>query len=110
MSFSSLYQQNFIGTLSTKKWIARSTSILNVLSRFFRGLSLLLISFYRIGLSPFFGGSCRFEPSCSVYAEQAFKSLPLLKALQLVTQRILKCRPGGPFGPDPVPKCGCHHE
>jgi putative membrane protein insertion efficiency factor len=71
---------------------------------------LFLVSFYRIVLSPFLGGACRFEPSCSVYAEQALKEHTVNVAIPLIIKRVLSCRPGGRFGFDPVPHCGCHHE
>jgi putative membrane protein insertion efficiency factor len=76
-------------------------------------LLLLLISFYRFVLSPFLGGACRFEPSCSVYAEEALKTHSPGAALSLIIKRVLSCRPGGRFGLDPVPQnshYGCHHE
>jgi putative membrane protein insertion efficiency factor len=60
-----------------------------------------------VALSPIFGGACRFEPSCSVYAEQVLRNQSLFKALKLIVLRLLRCRPGGPYGFDPAPECGC---
>ena len=62
-----------------------------------------LIYLYRTFLSGWLGGNCRFEPSCSVYAEEAFQKLPPSKAFFLVVRRILSCRPFGRHGYDPVP-------
>ncbi len=110
MSFLDQFQTNFIEKSSTKKLTALWTFFLGVLKSFLRGFLLLLVAFYRVVLSPYLGGFCRFEPSCSVYAEQALKELSLKLAVKQIVQRILKCRPGGPYGPDPVQKCGCHYE
>jgi uncharacterized protein len=68
----------------------------------FKNLALLLIAAYRSVGSAWLGGACRFEPSCSAYAEEAFSSLPFFTALKKTTRRILNCRPGGGFGFDPV--------
>jgi len=69
-----------------------------------RGLALLLILFYRSTLALFMGGTCRFEPSCSCYAQQAFEKHPPVTAFRLSLQRLLKCHPLGSFGFDPVPE------
>ncbi|ERP31177.1 membrane protein insertion efficiency factor YidD [Chitinivibrio alkaliphilus] len=47
-------------------------------------------------------GVCRFTPSCSVYARDAVKTLPLHRAMLQIIQRLIRCRPGGGFGYDPV--------
>lgn len=70
-------------------------------------LALILLGFYRSFLTAFFGGTCRFEPSCSEYARQAFYIYRIDKAFILTLKRLLKCRPGGPFGFDPVPPVQC---
>ena len=67
---------------------------------------LFVIDFYRTFLSSYVGNGCRFTPSCSEYGKRAFESQPFFKALALMVKRILKCRPGGPYGYDPVPEIG----
>lgn len=71
---------------------------------FFQRTLLLFIAFYRCHLSGFFGGSCRFIPSCSCYAEEALQNLPLRKACFCIFKRLIRCRPLGAFGYDPVEK------
>lgn len=46
--------------------------------------------------------SCRFEPSCSRYTEQAITKYGLLKGSLMGAQRITKCGPWNPGGYDPV--------
>lgn len=68
-----------------------------------RSMLLFIISFYRSVGAVHFGGACRFEPSCSVYAVEAVSTHSPLVAIRLIAARLLKCRPGGPWGFDPVP-------
>ncbi|HHE39371.1 MAG TPA: membrane protein insertion efficiency factor YidD [Candidatus Cloacimonetes bacterium] len=64
---------------------------------------LLLIGFYRRIISPVLPPTCRFTPTCSNYAFQAFKKYNLFKAMKLSIFRILKCHPFHPGGYDPLP-------
>lgn len=66
----------------------------------------ILIRFYQVFLGPIFGGSCRFEPSCSCYAHQAFAIHGLKGGLKLTVRRLSRCHPWGPYGLDPVPRKG----
>jgi uncharacterized protein len=52
-----------------------------------------------VGRSP----ACRFVPSCSDYALEAIQRFGAKKGIPLIIRRLARCRPGGPFGPDPVP-------
>lgn len=46
--------------------------------------------------------SCRFEPSCSRYTEQAIAKYGLLKGSFMGAKRIARCGPWDPGGYDPV--------
>ncbi|MCW2968595.1 MAG: uncharacterized protein JWM71_2367 [Solirubrobacteraceae bacterium] len=46
---------------------------------------------------------CRMTPSCSEFAIEALHQHGTLRGLRLTAGRILRCRPGGSSGPDPVP-------
>lgn len=65
---------------------------------------IFLIQFYRTCISPFTPPACRFTPTCSQYGLEAFRKHGPIKGLYLTTRRILRCRPGGGSGYDPVPE------
>lgn len=69
---------------------------------------LSTIGFYKkhvsVGLVALFGGGCRFNPTCSDYAEGAIERFGAKKGATLAIKRILGCHPFGGFGFDPVPK------
>lgn len=67
------------------------------------GLLILLVRAYRAALTPFFGPCCRFEPSCSRYAEEALAMHGVLKGLRLTLFRLGRCHPLCAGGLDPVP-------
>lgn len=64
---------------------------------------IALITFYRTAISPSLPRSCRFEPSCSAYALQAFRKYNVFKAFWLSFTRILRCNPFCKGGYDPLP-------
>ena len=64
---------------------------------------ILLIRFYQVCISPFTMSSCRFTPTCSQYAFEAFRKYGPVKGFILSFKRIIRCRPGGGSGYDPVP-------
>jgi hypothetical protein len=81
-----------------------SSDFKSVLFKFLSHFSLLFIGLYRSVFTAHFGaGVCRFEPTCSAYANQAFLKYPFLTAFKLVLKRVLKCYPGSSFGYDPLP-------
>jgi len=69
-----------------------------------KALFIFLIRFYQVMLSPFLGGRCRFEPSCSVYAEECISRFGAGRGGVLAVKRLLRCHPFGGFGFDPPPK------
>ena len=62
-----------------------------------------LIGLYRITLSGWLGGQCRFSPTCSRYAEEAVRTHGAIKGVFLASRRVLRCNPFGRGGLDPVP-------
>ena len=64
---------------------------------------VFLILFYRKCISPFTPASCRFTPTCSAYALEAFRKHGPFKGLYLTVRRLLRCHPWGGSGYDPVP-------
>jgi hypothetical protein len=46
---------------------------------------------------------CRFTPSCSCYAVEALETHGARRGLWLTLRRLVRCRPFGPSGFDPVP-------
>ncbi|MCZ8155934.1 MAG: membrane protein insertion efficiency factor YidD [Leptospira sp.] len=65
---------------------------------------LLLIYFYKKLISPMLPPACRFSPTCSEYAAEAFRSYPFFSAFKLSAQRISRCHPFHEGGLDPLPK------
>ena len=67
--------------------------LISLPGRVLRRTALLLLAAYRLLLSPFFFGRCRFYPSCSQYATIAFTRLPFWRALLLTAHRLGRCHP-----------------
>lgn len=64
---------------------------------------VLLVRFYQICISPLKPSCCRFTPTCSQYAMEAFRKYGVFKGTWLAIKRILRCHPWGGSGYDPVP-------
>ncbi len=68
-------------------------------------VALLALRFYKANLSILFAGSCRFEPTCSLYAYEAIERFGLTRGIWLGVKRLLRCHPlSRKFGYDPVPE------
>lgn len=66
---------------------------------------VFMINIYQRFVSPAFGGRavCRFTPTCSEYTKTAILRYGLVRGTLMGIRRILRCRPGGGCGFDPVP-------
>lgn len=65
--------------------------------------AVALIRAYQVTLGPLMGGHCRFQPTCSEYARQAYTMRDPLTATLLTLRRLARCHPLGGSGHDPVP-------
>ncbi len=63
---------------------------------------IIVIYLYRYTLSPIIGNQCRFDPTCSHYAEDALKKYGAFRGSLMAVKRILKCHPWHEGGYDPV--------
>jgi putative membrane protein insertion efficiency factor len=67
-----------------------------------RGMRLLLVPFQgMVSLTP---RLCKYEPSCSCYAEHAVRSHGVVRGLGLAGWRVMRCNPWSSGGYDPVPE------
>lgn len=64
---------------------------------------LLLIRVYQWTLSPFLGRQCRFHPTCSRYAAEAYQRHGFRAGSRLTLRRLARCHPFHAGGYDPVP-------
>ena len=73
-------------------------------------LCIALIKFYRKFLSPLKRrGCCRFVPTCSQYALEAFQKRGFFVGMILTVWRVLRCNPYCAGGYDPVPETGLRY-
>ena len=69
-----------------------------------RKFFILIILIYQKFFSPLLGSNCRFHPTCSAYTMEAIERFGAYNGIILGFKRIIKCRPGGGCGIDPVPE------
>lgn len=66
-------------------------------------LCMFLIRLYRRYVSPIKPGCCRFSPTCSAYALEAYEKRGFFAGTVLTVWRLLRCNPFCRPGYDPVP-------
>lgn len=74
------------------------------------GLASWAVHGYRLLISPLHPPTCRFHPSCSAYALEAYRYFGFWKGTGLTILRLLRCHPLHPGGYDPVPTEAPPHE
>ncbi len=71
-------------------------------------IALTTLAIYRAVISPLlvalFGQACRYEPSCSAYAQLAIAEHGLARGGALALRRLARCHPLGGHGFDPPPR------
>jgi uncharacterized protein len=72
-------------------------------------IGIVPVRAYQWFISPLLPPSCRYEPTCSAYAVDAFQRHGLIRGAYLTARRLLRCHPWGGCGYDPVPHEVCEH-
>lgn len=76
--------------------VARSVSV---------KVALTALRTYKVYVSPWFAGNCRYVPTCSVYAYEAIERFGVMRGTWMGLKRLLRCHPlSRRFGYDPVPQ------
>jgi uncharacterized protein len=63
-------------------------------------LALILVRLYQLSVSPLLGRRCKYHPSCSQYALDAFEEFGLVRGAVLAGWRLLRCNPWSHGGVD----------
>jgi uncharacterized protein len=63
-------------------------------------LALIPLRLYRLLVSPLLGRRCKYHPSCSQYAIDAFEEFGLARGAVLTAWRLLRCNPWSHGGVD----------
>jgi putative membrane protein insertion efficiency factor len=71
-----------------------------------RGLALVLVAapvrLYQRVISPALPRRCKYEPTCSAYAVEAFRTHGVVRGSILAMWRLMRCNPFSHGGYDPV--------
>jgi hypothetical protein len=65
-----------------------------------------LLRLWQLLVSPVYGQTCRFYPTCTAYAVEAVDTHGLLRGGWLTLRRLGRCHPWNPGGVDLVPAKG----
>ena len=79
-----------------------------MISRLLSAILIGCVRIYQMTLSPIIGPCCRFRPTCSNYCIEAIRVHGPFYGSWLTFRRLLRCRPFGPSGDDPVPPPRTH--
>ena len=74
-----------------------------MIGRVFAAFFIVLVRGYQILISPWLGGNCRHQPTCSAYMIEAIQEWGPLSGGWMGVRRMAKCHPWGTSGHDPVP-------
>ena len=66
-------------------------------------IALFFIAIFKFCISPFIPHACKFTPTCSIYASQAFAEWGFFIGFKLSAKRILRCNTRSKGGTDNVP-------
>jgi uncharacterized protein len=76
--------------------------VLNALRRLVLAVFLAPLRLYSRFVSPALPRRCRYEPTCSAYAEEAVRELGIVRGSIVAGWRLLRCNPWGDGGWDPL--------
>ncbi len=71
-----------------------------------RRFVILLLKGYKKVISPYLPSQCLYEPTCSIYAQDAVREHGIFKGIRMTFKRLGRCHPGYEGGYDPVPTAG----
>src|SRR5581483_4863248 len=57
-----------------------------------RTILISLLKFYKAVISPWLPPSCRFQPTCSEYAQEAIQKYGAIKGIGMAVWRLLRCQ------------------
>jgi putative membrane protein insertion efficiency factor len=92
------------GASRSARRLARGRRVLWIAGWPIRLALIGLIRLYRLSLSGLLGGHCRFEPTCSRYAEAAIRARGAVAGSVLAVWRIARCNPFARGGRDEPPR------
>lgn len=66
-------------------------------------VAVAMIRGYQWLVAPLLPSACRYVPTCSEYAREAYATHGVSRGTMLTMARLLRCHPWGSWGEDPVP-------